>query len=444
MIKRTSRRRTWLIVLAVVVALAVCAVVIFRPKKAKYRTAPVQRGNVTISVSATGTLDPVNQVTVGSQVSGTVENIYFDYNDIVKAGQTLATIDPRNYQAAVQQAKANLASAQAMLDQDQLTAARADTLYADKLMSYSDYLQAQTSLEVDRAKLQQAQASFDQAQTSLAYTTIVAPMSGVVVARKVDRGQTVAASFQAPELFNIADLSLMQVEVSIDEADVGKLDTGLTATFNVDAFPESTFSGKLVQVRNEPVTVSNVTTYIGIVRVENPHLILRPGMTANVKIVVSEADNVLTIPNAALSPRLASTIGFTRPVGSRRPGQPGAGRESLAGGAGQGGQRRGGQGRGPGMGRRTRPGTAAPESGGVAAPPETAAQQTKMVFVLEKDRPVPRQVQVGLADATNTEILSGLSEGEPVITGLGKNTPAAASQNRGSPFGFGGGPPRGR
>jgi len=453
MSKPSSRRRAVIIALAALLLVAAGILILTRPKKAKYRTAPVQRGTINISVSATGTLYPVNQVTVGSQVSGTIEKTYFDYNDYVRAGQVLATIDPRNYQAAVQQARANLASAQATLDQDKLTAARAETLFANGLMAYSDYLQAKTNAEVDAARLLQAQASSEQAQTNLAYTTITSPMSGIVVARKVDPGQTVAASFQAPELFNIADLSFMQVEVSIDEADVGKLDTGLVATFNVDAFPESTFTGKLVQVRNEPVTVSNVTTYIGIVRVQNPHLLLRPGMTANVKIVVKEADNVLVAPNAALSPKLASTLGFAGAAGSRSAARSaGRGRESAApasGPATAGQAMQGARGAGGRARRGSRAGAIAAESGHSRAPADAAAALggitpvTKTVFVLENGRPVPRQVQVGLADVTNTEILSGLSEGDLVITGLGKNgSTTATTQNRGSPFGFGG--PRGR
>jgi len=467
--KEASRGRVVIIAVVVLVLVVAGILVVTKPKKAKYRTSPVQRGNVSISVSATGTLNPVNQVTVGSQVSGTVEKIYCDYNDYVRAGQVLATIDPRNYDAALKQAQANLASAQATLDQDKLTAARADTLFADKLMSYSDHLQALTNVELDEAKLQQAQASHDQAQTNLDYTTITAPMSGIVVARKVDPGQTVAASLQAPELFNIADLSFMQVEVSIDEADVGKLDTGLVASFNVDAYPESTFSGKLVQVRNEPVTVSNVTTYVGIVRVKNPHLLLRPGMTANVKIVVKEADSVLTVPNGAIGAKLASAIGFSWPGASRKSNWQtgGAGRDSTAGGMGQtatgqavagqtssGQGMQGGHGFGGGLHHGAWSGAVAAESGRAGTSRDTTAApggvipKTRMVFVLQNGKPVPHRVHVGLADAANTEVLDGLSEGDLVITGLAHGNAAAAStssQNRGSPFSFGGpgGPPRG-
>jgi HlyD family secretion protein len=460
MSQKSSRRRVVIIVLAALVVVAAGIFILTRPKKARYRTSPVERGDISTSVSATGTVNPVNQVTVGSQVSGTIEKTYFDFNDYVKAGQTLASIDPRNYTSALQQAKANLASAQASLTQSELTNARAETLYSSGLMAYSDYLQAKTDYQLAKAKRDQAQASFEQAQTNLAYTTIVAPMSGVVVARKVEAGQTVAASFQAPELFNIADLSLMQVEVSIDEADVGKLDTGLTATFNVDAFPESTFTGKLVQVRNEPVVVSNVTTYIGIVRVANPGLLLKPGMTANVKIIVRAVNDVLTVPNAALTTKLASTLGFASTASSRASGRQlaaSAGRESLAGsgtampgGRGQ----RGGRGFG-GRGSRggVRPAAmAAGDSSRQSAHPDTATGAaaaspavTKTVFVLQNGKPVPREVEIGLADASNTEIIRGLQEGEPVITGLrqGKSSNGTTTQRGRVPtFGGFGGPGR--
>jgi HlyD family secretion protein len=451
MSKPSSRRSMILIGIVGLVVIAASVFLLTRPKKAKYRTSTVQRGDISISVSATGTLNPVNQVTVGSQVSGTLEKVLVDFNDHVTAGQVLARIDPRNYESALEQAKANLASAQASLTQAQLTSARAETLYTSGLMAYSDYLQAKTDFELAKAKRDQVQASYDQAQTNLAYTTITAPMAGIIVAREVDAGQTVAASLQSPNLFTIADLSEMQVEVSIDEADVGKLDTGLVATFNVDAYPESTFTGKLVQIRNQPVVSSNVTTYIGIVRVANPGMLLKPGMTANVKVTVKSAGDVLTVPNTALNAKLAAVLGFLpasrtsgrQSAGAVRESQPGRPGQSAAGGRGQ----MGGRGfAGRGQRRPTRPNVPASESGGAGATAGTTAAAvapvTKEVFVLQNGKPVPRQVQVGLADATNTEILGGLSEGDLVIMGLGKNGAAAVSQNRGSPFGFGG-PPRG-
>ena len=431
MSKPSSRRKLVVTFVVVLVVIAAGIFLLARPKKAKYKTSVVARGDVSISVSATGTLNPVNQVTVGSQVSGTIEKIYFDFNDHVKAGQTLATIDPRNYESALKQAQANLASVQASLNQDKLTAARADTLHSSGLMAYSDYLSAQTSYQLDEAKLEQMQASLDQAQTNLAYTTITAPMSGIIVARKVDPGQTVAASFAAPELFNIADLSLMQVEVSIDEADVGKLDTGLTATFNVDAYPESTFTGRLVQVRNEPVVVSNVTTYIGIVRVANPGLLLRPGMTANVKIMVSGVQNVLTVPNSALSPKLGTLLGMAK---SAKTPSAGMSQQTASVGTGAGrGSGFAGRGRARGAGLA---GSPSASDSGPAAP--VVVRST--AYVLEKGRPVPRPVEIGMADSYNTEVKNGLKEGELVITGIGQNATAAATQqNRPPMMGFGGG-----
>jgi HlyD family secretion protein len=441
--KRKSRLKLWLALGVVVVVVVAGVLLLARPKKVKYRTSAVARGDVSISVSATGTVNPVNQVTVGSQVSGTLEKVYADFNDHVTAGQLLAKIDPRNYESALRQAQANLASAEASLTQARLSSARAETLYSAQLMSYSDYLQAKTDFELAKARRDQSQASFDQAQTNLAYTTITAPMSGIVVTRKVEPGQTVAASFQAPELFSIADLSEMQVEISIDEADVGKLDTGLSATFNVDAYPESTFEGRLVQVRNEPVVSSNVTTYVGIVRVANPGMLLKPGMTANVKIIVRGVDNVLTVPNSALATKLASTLGFSSSAGRQAMGRTGAGRSGMQGapgGPGIGGGR--GQRRGP------RPGaTGAGDSTRVGVPagttPTVAPAVTKTVYVLQSGKPVPREVEIGMADGGNTEILRGLEEGELVITGLGQTRSSngtSTQQNRPPMMGGFGGP----
>ena len=437
MSKPSSRRKLVVTIVVVLVVIAAGVFLLTRPKKAKYKTSMVARGDVSISVSATGTVNPVNQVTVGSQVSGTLERVLVDFNDHVTAGQVLARIDPRNYESALEQAKANLASAQASLTQAELTSARAETLYSSGLMAYSDYLQAKTDFELAKAKRDQVQASYEQGQTNLAYTTITAPMSGIVVARKVEPGQTVAASLQSPDLFTIADLSEMQVEVSIDEADVGKLDTGLAATFDVDAYPESAFSGKLVQVRNQPVVSSNVTTYIGIVRVANAGMLLKPGMTANVKIMVSGVQNVLTVPNSALSLKLATLLGTAKTTKS-----PSAGTSRQDASAGTGAGRRSGfAGRGHAQGAGPAGSPAAGDSG-----PAAPVVVRGTVYVLEKGRPAARPVEIGMADSYNTEVKNGLKEGEVVITGIGQNAPAAATQQNRPPMmgGFGGPPPGGR
>ncbi|MCX6842502.1 MAG: efflux RND transporter periplasmic adaptor subunit [candidate division WOR-3 bacterium] len=456
MSKPSSRRKLIVTVVAVLVVIAAGVFLLTRPKKAKYKTSVVARSDISISVSATGTVNPVNQVTVGSQVSGTLDNVLVDFNDHVTSGQVLARIDPRNYESALEQAKANRASAQASLTQAELTSARAETLYSSGLIAFSDYLQAKTDFELAKAKRDQVQASYEQAQTNLAYTTITAPMSGIVVARKVEPGQTVAASLQSPDLFTIADLSEMQVEVSIDEADVGKLDTGLAATFDVDAYPESAFSGKLVQVRNQPVVSSNVTTYIGIVRVANPGMLLKPGMTANVKIIVRAVDDVLLVPNAALSTKLASTLGFSSAARSQTSGRPGAATRGTGRPGMQGPPGGLNPGDGRGQHRGFRPGaTAAGDSSRAGAPPDTVAGAaavsptvTQTVFILSNGKPVPREVETGMADGSNTEVVRGLEEGELVITGLGqgKSSNGTTTQQNRVPMmgGFGGPPPGGR
>jgi HlyD family secretion protein len=398
-----SSKRGWhvVVIIAIVLAIAVGGFFVLRPKKKKkYKTAPVAKGEILSQVSSTGTLNPIDEVVVGSQVSGTLDTVLVDYNDLVKAGQVLARIDPRNYQAALQQAEANLTSAQVSLAQAERDDRNGAELTKAGLISGDQQVQNRTTYELAGAKVVQAQASYDQAVTNLAYTTIKAPMSGLVIARKVQSGQTVAASFSAPELFSIADLSRMQVEVSIQEADVGKLDTGMVATFKVDAYPDRSFGGKLVQIRNDPVVSQNVVTYVGIVHVENPEFLLKPGMTADVKIEVTHVKNVLTVPSSALNPKMATLLGLA------------AARTSVGASASS----------------RTRDGSArpaaAPDSGAapisdsVATRATLKSNKTQTLYILEKGVPVPRPVQVGANDSYNTEVKSGLKEGEIVVLGL--------------------------
>jgi HlyD family secretion protein len=397
---------------------------ILRPaKRKKYKSTPAARGEILSQVSATGTVNPIDRVVVGTQVSGILDTVLVDFNDFVKAGQVLARIDPRSYQAALQQASANLTSAQLSLAQAQRDYVHAETLAKANLISGDQLFQAQTSCELARTKLEQGQASYDQAVTNLAYTTITAPMSGLVIARKVESGQTVAASFSAPELFNIADLSRMQVEVSIQEADVGKLDTGLLATFKVDAYPDQTFQGRLVQIRNEPITDQNVVTYIGIVRVDNPEFLLKPGMTADVKIEITHVQNVLVVPSSALNPKMGSLLGLEQArTGTGAAGRPGAG-NTGAGARTAEGNPAGSSGTSGAQARAGGAHVARPVRGspaGDSLPPGTkpAGGKTRTVYVLEKGVPAPRPVELGANDSYNTEIKSGLKEGELVILGL--------------------------
>ncbi|MEO0108685.1 MAG: efflux RND transporter periplasmic adaptor subunit [candidate division WOR-3 bacterium] len=429
-----TNRARWRIpaIIILVLALGIVAAVVFRPaRKRKFRTALVARGEILSQVSATGTLNPTSAVTVGSQVSGRLDTVLVDYNDHVTAGQILARIDPRNYQAALQQAAANLRSAQVSLTQAERSLRNAESLAKAGLISDDQLLGTRTEYEQSAIRVAQAQANYDQAATNLAYTTIRSPMTGIVIARKVQKGQTVAASLQSPELFSIADLSRMHVEVAIQEADVGKLDTGMLATFKVDAYPDREFQGRLVQIRNEPVVNQNVVTYVGIVQVPTPDLALKPGMTADVKIEVVRVTDVLTVPTSALNARLASQLGAFTARPDARPLRPAAlvrAPDSATG-----------RGRGRRVSETVSPDAHLPLASPVSESTRRIAPRARIrtVYVLEQGRPVPRPVEIGVSDSYNTEVRSGLKEGETVVIGLdqGRVNPFAQS-GAGPPPGF--------
>src|SRR6266699_1162112 len=305
---------------------------------ANYQTATVTRGPITQAVTATGTLNPVVNVQVGSQVSGNVAKLFADFNSQVKAGQVVAQIDPALFQATVTQAEGDLASAQAALELAKVNATRTQELFAKKNSSQADLDQAMANLHQAEANVKIKQGALDKAKADLDHCTITSPVDGEVISRSVDVGQTVAASLQAPVIFTIAnDLTKMQIDANVAEADVGVLEVGQDVDFTVDAFPMQTFQGKVVQVRNAPITVQNVVTYDTVIGVSNPDLKLKPGMTANVSIIVAHKDNVLQIKNAALRYRPAEAAPAERSSSktasggptSRTPGgaQRGAGRE---------------------------------------------------------------------------------------------------------------------
>jgi HlyD family secretion protein len=305
------------IISGILIVIAIAGFILFRGNgnEPKFRFDKVVRGDIEMAVTATGTVNPVTTVLVGTQVSGTIKNIYVDFNSPVKKGQLIAQIDPALFQAQVDQAKANLFSAKANLEKAEATLVdakrtmdRNKELLSKNLIAQSDLDTAETNYEtanasVSAAKSQvaQAEAALNLAETNLRYTKIVSPVDGIVVSRNVDVGQTVAASFQTPTLFTIAqDLTKMQIDTSVDEADIGKIKVGQDVEFTVDAYPDITFKGKVWQVRNAPITVQNVVTYDVVIQVDNPELKLKPGMTANVSIIVSTKKDVLKIPNAAL------------------------------------------------------------------------------------------------------------------------------------------------
>lgn len=282
---------------------------------ATYRAEVVDRGTIVTTVTATGTVNPVTTVQVGTYVSGRIIAIDVDFNSPVRRNQRVAKIDPAPFEVKVRKAQASLANARAKLEKDQvdlrlkeLTYRRFQQLYERNLISRSDldqarsdYEQAQAQLSLDRAAIAQAEADLEDAQVNLAYTDIVSPVDGVVVSRNVNVGQTVAASFQTPTLFLIADdLTKMQVNTAVSESDIGQVHEGLPAHFTVDAYGSRTFSGTVVQVRNAPTVVQNVVTYDVVIAVNNSDLALKPGMTATVTIVTGERDDVVRVPVRAL------------------------------------------------------------------------------------------------------------------------------------------------
>ncbi|MBS2031794.1 MAG: efflux RND transporter periplasmic adaptor subunit [Deltaproteobacteria bacterium] len=377
-----------------------------------YDTAPVQRGRIVARVTATGTLSALVTVQVGTQVSGRIAELKVDFNSTVKKGEVLAKIDPQLFEAAVESAKANSAQADGQLAQTKaqaqiaaLTYQRNQQLLEKKLVSQSDLDTAKANADATAAavkaaegNLAQAKAQLHQAEVNMGYTTIVSPIDGTVISRAVDVGQTVAASLAAPTIFTIAqDLAKMQVDTNVAEADVGKLQAGMPASFTVDAYPGESFKGTIRQIRNAPQTVQNVVTYDAVIDVDNGSLKLKPGMTANVTFVYASVDDALKVPNAALR---------FRPSGG-----PGGGGPGMAGGPGGPG--------GPGGGHRWHHdgGAGTSEVVGQTASDGGRPREGKTVYVLRAGQPAAVQVAVGITDGTSTEIVSGgLNEGDAVIT----------------------------
>lgn len=421
-------RKALLIGAAVLVAAAVLFLVLRSGGgDTHYATAPVDRGDVAEVVGATGTLQAVTTVQVGSQVSGTVSQLSADFNSRVTKNQVIARLDPSSFQARVGQAQANLVAARANVERQQAAVVdarqklvRAQELFKEQLLPQADLETARSTadsadaqLKANRAAVTQAAAAVNQAQVDLDHTIIRAPIDGIVVGRSVDVGQTVAASLQAPVLFVIAqDLSEMQVLASIDEADIGRVRTGQTATFHVDSFPDQTFEGRVEQVRLQPTTVQNVVTYSAIIAVDNSGQRLMPGMTATVSLIVRQREGVLRIPASALRfrpPEGAAPVEAER-TASAAPGSATAQAAGQPAGA-AGGRRRFGRGEGSGGNGR---GAAGGPAGGAAERSRPAT-----VYVpLQKDKLQAQPIRVGLSDGQYVEVVSGLEQGAQVVTGL--------------------------
>ena len=359
----------------------------------QFRTVPVQRADLTITVTATGELSPVNQVEVGTEVSGTIETVEADYNDIVTTGQVLARLDPEQLEARLRQAKAALALSRARVQDADATIMetrnrlrRTRELLNKGLSSQENldiaeaaFRRAEASRAIAAAQVIQAEAVLDAEQTALSKAVIRSPIDGIVLKRSIEPGQTVAASFQAPVLFTLAeDLTKMELHVDIDEADVGQVQVGQTASFTVDAYPNRRFPGKILKVYNAPQVVQDVVTYEAILEVDNSALLLRPGMTATADITVKRVTDAILVPNAALR--------FTPPV----PEDAGGSNRSLF------------------------PGPPLPEKDLSRA--ILPGQSQQRVWTLESGGPVMLPLTIGVTDGRMTEVIEGdLEAGVPLL-----------------------------
>lgn len=305
-------RKKWWIIIIVIAAVGAHLIWGGAKKAAKqeYSTVEIIRGDMRQIVSATGEIQPVNTVNVGSQVSGTIDAIYVDYNSKVKKGDILLTIEPSVLEAQVREAEAALSSAKSKRNYAKSEYERNKMLYASDFISRAEKEQSQTTYEQAEQDVVRMQSQYERAKTNLGYATITSPVDGTVISRKVDVGQTVAASFQTPDLFEIAeDLSKMQIETSVSEADIGMVKEGQRVTFTVDAYPNKTFEGRVYQIRLSPTTTSNVVVYTVVIEVDNSDLSLMPGMTAFVTIIVDERFNTFKVQNSAFLVRNFDSLG---------------------------------------------------------------------------------------------------------------------------------------
>ena len=393
---------------AIIVAVAVCALGAAgyfyytkgNGKTSLYRTGKIEKGDISDTVSATGNINAVTTVQVGSQVSGTIQQIYADFNSRVKKGQVIAKIDPQIFEASVVQARGSVANMTAALEKAKIvttdtlrTLRRNQELIKNGYVAQADVDAAETAYDSAVSQQKSAEAQLDQArgalsiaETNLRYTTIVSPVEGTVISRNVDVGQTVAASFQTPTLFTIAqDLTKMQIDTNVDESDIGKTIAGQQATFTVDAYPGKQFSGKVIQVRNSPIVTQNVVTYDVVVHVDNKDLSLKPGMTANVSIRIRDFKDALKIPNAALRYRPSTEKSGKKGEGEKEKESPGG-----------------------------------------------------RVYTLDKDgKPAAIQVKTGISDGTDTLLVEGnLKQGDEVIVAETRKNQGATKGS--SPPGMGG------
>lgn len=359
--------KLWLVV-AVVIIIAIVAWALSGGKKEEqitFDTAAVAPANIMNSITATGTIEPVTSVTVGTQVSGIVSKLYVDYNSVVKKGQVIAELDKTNLMSQLNSAKTQLATAQSQLNYQTTNFNRYKTLYQKGLVAADDFDNAKLSYTQAKEQVAAAKEEVQRAQTNLGYATITSPIDGIVLSKSVEEGQTVAASFSTPELFTIAqDLTNMQVVANVDEADIGDVKEGERVSFTVDAYPDDTFEGTVKQVRQEATTTNNVVTYEVVISAPNADLKLKPGLTANVTIYTAERKGVLSVPSKALR--------FT-------PQKETVGKMKIV---------------------------------------DQTGNAKNKVWSIEGNSIVAHKVNIGMTDGTNTQILNGISAGVKVVTGL--------------------------
>jgi HlyD family secretion protein len=375
-----------------------------------FETTKVTRGIVSNTVTATGTIQAIKTVAVGTQVSGVIKKIYADFNSHVKKGQLLAELDKAPLMTNLESAQAALDDATAELNFQTANYSRIKTLNDKKLLAQTDYDQALYNFEKSKANVKTAKSNYDKARVNLDYATIYSPIDGVILNRAVDEGQTVAASFSTPTLFSIAnDLTQMQVEANIDEADIGQVKYGQLVEFSVDAFPDMKFSGEVTQIRLQPVTTNNVVTYTVIVKAPNPDVKLMPGMTANIIIIVSKSDNVLIIPGKALRFNPDSTL-FTDYMNSLPDNEKPANIKFPS------------SNNNPGINGKQLPGM------------NDSFQKPTVVWIKNGSLISPITVVVGSSDGINTGIKSGIKEGDEVIISMNSSVLADKPQKTTSPF----------
>lgn len=428
-----------LLIFGIVAAAAITAILVFKPFSGKkkdyfFDTVKVERGTISSVVTATGTIQAIKTISVGTQVSGLIDKIYVDFNDNVKRGQILAKLDETALKAQMDQSQSAVDQAQAQLNYQEATYKRLKALFDKNLIAQADYDQALYNYENAKAALNNSKSSLERAKVNLAYATIYSPIDGVVLNRAIELGQTVAASFSTPTLFSIAnDLTQMQVQTSVDEADIGKVRVGQRVEFTVDAYPDLKFEGSVSQVRLQPTTTNNVVTYTVILSAPNPDKKLMPGMTASATIYVEEKENTLILSGKAI--RFTPSAAYLQNVREKMKSNT-SGRNIAQGSS---------------SGQQSADSFTSAESGSQAGSTQTEAKgatfslppDVKMVWIKDEKGGIhPARITTGIDNGTSVEVLTGLTEGEDVVISMtgGKSTTAAASSSNNSrprgPFPF--------